>query len=200
MLKRLLIPVVALGVLLAVSTIPNQATARPGPGLGWREVQALAPGQTGADATVRMNAADCQLLLKTHPDRTSSDCVNHYSLKVVRSKASARSDNLVLASFACGFSIESSMWNFLWWSYATVSFCWSSTYVYAWRVDCSNYGAYSGFSIAITWCGAGAQGTYAEGGDNVAISAATGGSYGAGIRIALDKWGNIWHYCWNAHC
>ena len=107
---------------------------------------------------------------------------------------------MVLTSFFCNIEVEMSMWNFNWWSYADVYFCWSPTYVYAYNTDCSNWGVYPGESLNITWCGTGARGYRADGGDNVTISPFFGGGYGAGQRASLDIHGVVGFSCWNAHC
>jgi hypothetical protein len=198
--KKLIVPVLSACALLILSMVSASATVTPMSRSEWREVISLAPNQTSAEATVPMTDADCNRLLKSHANRSRTDCVTHYWMRVTSHQAVARSDDFVLTGFTCNVILSGGMWNFNWWSNIDVRFCWSPTYVYVYSTDCSNWGVAPGQTLAITWCGAGAKGTRADGGDNVTITSVVGGSYGAGQRAQYDIYGHYSFFCWNAHC
>jgi hypothetical protein len=201
-LKRLLVPLLTCCALLALSvssaTAGTPHVAKPN---GWSVT--LASGQTTGTFTTAMDPKLCATLLASHPDRSRADCFTHHRLALITgAQPPVRSDNLVLASYACRIGVQMSMWNYLWWAQVTAWFCVDyGRYVYSYYVDCySNYGVYPGESIKITWCGPGAAGYNANGGDNVWVSSVYGGAYAAGQRAGLSAWYTPSDSCWNAYC
>lgn len=202
MVRKLIVPVTAVCALLLLPASQVSASPSSSPGPGWRQVLNLSPGQTSANTTVPMQAGECRLLLKVHPKQSVADCVTHYSITVTKGATPGpRADKMILAGFVCNVSVAGNMWNGLWYSYATVYFCWiPNDWTYAYYANCSNYGAYPGWTIAVTWCGPGSQGTSADGGDNVGISSVYGGYYTAGQREWFNVWGGAGVWCWQAYC
>ena len=201
-LKRLVIPLLSCFALIVLSVGSASANTSQASS-GWRDMLTLAPGQTTGTFTTAMSAELCASLLKAHPDRSRADCFTHHSLTLNMSqpKATARTDGLVLTAYSCRVSVAMSMWNWFWWADVQAYFCIDyGRYVYSYYVDCySNFGAGPGQSISISWCGPGAAGTYADGGDIVWISGKYG-SYMAGQRAGLTAWYSPRYSCWNAHC
>lgn len=203
MRMKLAVPIVAIVTLLGLSCSALAEGPATTAGSGWKQLLRLRPGETKAQLTVPMTAADCAAARAANLRASASECFTHVVVKKVNSPTIDMSGRFVLAS--CGrLTYEGSMWNLLWWSDVTLTFCWSSTYVYVTHADCSNWGAYPGETLTVTWCGAGSAGSIGNGGDNVTLRSYVGtvetGSYGAGQRGNINTGGAIWWSCWNAHC
>jgi hypothetical protein len=198
--RRLAAMILSCCALIALSGSSASATSPPRPGSEWREVLTLSAGHTSGEAKIPLRADECAAALKAVAGRSATDCVTHYRLTVTKpARTAARNDGLVLADYNCNVSAEAQMWNFFWWADATVYFCFSPSYIYAYSVDCSNWGSGPYQSLNITWCAPGAQGSRADGGENVSITGPYG-NYGAGQRASLDIYGRYTVFCWNAHC
>ena len=172
----------------------------------WTQILTLPPGQTEASTTRPMRSDICAALLAAYPGHTRADCVTYYTLRVVRdgeAKAglSAPAPS-TLPTYYCNVTVEGYAHNLGWGATVTQRFCvWQNVWAYPAPAgtQCNNWWAVWPFSLAVTWCGGGRSGWYADGGENLTISSQFI-SYGAGQRVSLTANYVPGWSCWNALC